>query len=75
MCCAIPVPKEVTFADSFVYERIQGAAGFPSKLQPTKTSDGRCENVPASRNRLRDSECSLCVLSEECVLDPLDDCS
>ena len=45
--CGIPVPKEVAFADSFVYERMQGAAGFPSELQPTKASDGKCENVPA----------------------------
>ena len=26
---------------------MQGAAGLPSELLPTKTSDGRCENVPA----------------------------
>ena len=45
--CGIPVPKEVAFADSFVYERMQGAAGLPSELRPTKTSDGKCQNVPA----------------------------
>ena len=45
--CGIPVPKEVVFADRFVYERMQGAAGLSSELRPTKTSDGKCENVPA----------------------------
>ena len=27
----------------------QGAAGLPSELRPTRTSDGRCENVPAEQ--------------------------
>ena len=50
--CGIPVPKEVAFADSFVYERMQGAAGLPSELRPTKTSDGKCENVPAEYTQI-----------------------
>ena len=50
--CGIPVPKEVAFADSFVYERVQGAAGLPSELRPTKTSDGKCENVPAEYTQI-----------------------
>ena len=45
--CGIPVPKEVVFANSFVKMRMQGAAGLSSELRPTKTSDGKCENVPA----------------------------
>ena len=45
--CGVPVPKAVAFADSFVYERMQGAAGLPSELRPTKTSDGMRENAPA----------------------------
>ena len=50
--CGIPVPKEVAFADSFVYERMQGAASLPSELRPTKTSDGKCENVPAEYTQI-----------------------
>ena len=50
--CGIPVAKEVAFADSFVYERMQGAAGLPSELRPTKTSDGKCENVPAEYTQI-----------------------
>ena len=50
--CGIPVPKEVAFADSFVYERMQGAAGLPSELRPAKTSDGRCENVAAEYTQI-----------------------
>ena len=50
--CGIPVAKEVAFADSFVYERMQGAASLPSELRPTKTSDGKCENVPAEYTQI-----------------------
>ena len=53
MCvCAITVPKKVAFAGSFVYERMQGAAGLPSELRPTKTPDGKCENVPAEYTQI-----------------------
>ena len=70
MCvCRIPVPKQVVFADSFVYERMQGAAGLPPELQPTKTSDGKCENAPAEHACLRFSEDpeSVC-LSGACTI-------
>ena len=50
--CGIPVPKEVAFADSSAYERMQGAAGLSSELRPTTTSDGRCENVPAGQTQI-----------------------
>ena len=50
--CGIPVAKEVAFADSFVYEGMQGAASLPSELRPTKTSDGKCENVPAEYTQI-----------------------
>ena len=53
MCvCAITSHKKVAFADSSVYERMQGAAGLPSELRPTKTPDGRCENVPAEYTQI-----------------------
>ena len=67
--CGVPVPKEVSYADSFVYTRMQGAAGLPSELRPRKTSDGRCENVPAMLipARPRDSECSILPRDSECA--------
>ena len=44
--CETPVPKDV-MNRILVFREMQGAAGLPSELRPTKTSDGRCENVPA----------------------------
>ena len=37
-----------SFLQTALYMRMQGAAGLPSELRPTRTSDGKCENVPAN---------------------------